>query len=151
VISLHHPTSESGGSWAGSPLNLQGFMYVLLNGNEVRGSKEGETVRGQLIAFLKPNISGATQQVSALSDKVRVGENWDRGFSSISSFVPVEPKAPKNPKKASGTSSVVESTEQPIDDAWGTPSANFGATRPDVKPSPGNQAPIVNPDDPWAL
>ena len=151
VISLHHPISEAGGSWAGSPLNLQGFLYLLINGAEVRGNREGEPVRGQLIGFLKPSMSGATQQVSALSDKAQLGENWDRGFSAIASFVPVEPKAPKKPKKGSETSAIVEPTEPGIDDAWGTPNASFGATRPDVKPSPGNQPPIVNPDDPWAL
>jgi hypothetical protein len=126
-------------------------MYVLLNGAEVRGNEEGEPVRGQLIAFLKPSMSGAVEQVSTLSDKARSGENWDRGFSAIASFVPVEPKAPKKPKKRSETSAIVEPAEPGIDDAWGTPNASFGATPPDVKPSLGNQAPIVNPDDPWAL
>lgn len=151
VISMHHPINEDGGSWAGSPLNLQGFLYLLLNGAEVRGNKEGEPVRGQLVAFLKPSTTGAVEQVSALSGKARLGENWDRGFNAIASFVPVEPKAPKKPKKGSETSPIAASTEPQFDEAWGTPNSNTSSVRPDVKPSARTQSPIVNPDDPWAL
>jgi len=171
VVSLHHPVTVEGGAEAGSPLNLQGFMYLLLNTAHVRARNDDQLIQAQLIAFIKPSITGINEQVTGLSQKAQLGESWDRGIAEVAAFEPPATKPTKAKKTKRPNGEAASPSTQPVDGAWDSasspqlstwdtpsqPSAApdaWGATPTQTyqPPTTGNTGlPSAPNDDPWAL